>query len=74
MPAEDEARVETHQEAGGVVQEATEATHKVPLQEGRVLWRQLLRFVCEQRRAAVWLHLCKDRNILKVSDVAAKNS
>lgn len=37
----------THQEAGGVVQEAAEATHEAPLQEGRVLWGKLFGVVGE---------------------------
>lgn len=52
-------QVETHQEARGVVQEAAEAAHEVPLQEGRVLWRKMFGAVGEQRGAAVCFHLCK---------------
>ena len=35
----------TNQEARGVIQEAAEATHKAPLQEGGVLWGKLLRVI-----------------------------
>lgn len=57
----------THQEAWRVVQEAAEAAHEVPLQEGRVLWRKVFGAAGEQRGAAVCFHLCKqhkagDRN------------
>lgn len=41
----------THQEAGGIIQEATKAAHKAPLQEGEVFWRQLLWLVDGSRRA-----------------------
>lgn len=58
-------RQRADQKAGGVVQEAAEATHKVPLQEGRVLRRKLFRVVGEQRRAAVWFHLWTDRETKK---------
>lgn len=34
-----------YQEAGGVVEEAAKAAAEAPLQEGRVLWWQLLRVV-----------------------------
>lgn len=49
----------THQEARRVVQEAAEAAHEAPLQEGRVLRRKMLGAVGEQRGAAVCFHLCK---------------
>ena len=46
----------TNQKAGGVVQEAAEATNKAPLQEGGVLWGKLLRTVqlCITTTLQVW--------------------
>lgn len=44
-------RVCTHQEAGGIIQEAAKAAHKAPLQEGGVLWGQLIRLADDSRRA-----------------------
>lgn len=38
----------TDQESGGVVQQAAEAAHKVPLQEGGVLWGKLVGAVCHR--------------------------
>jgi len=43
----------THQEAGGVVQQAAEAAHEAPLQEGRVLRGQLLGAVHHHAAAAL---------------------
>lgn len=44
-------RVCTHQEAGGIIQEAAKTAHKAPLQEGGVFWGQLVRLVDDSRRA-----------------------
>lgn len=43
-------RVCTHQEAGGIIQEAAKAAHKAPLQEGGVFWGQLIWLVDDSRR------------------------
>lgn len=50
----------TYQETRRVVQEAAKATHKAPLQEGRVLRGQLFRVVADHGWATVKLHLYKN--------------
>lgn len=49
--AEVTAQVCTHQEARGIIQEAAKSAHKAPFQKGGVFWGQLIRFVCDSRRA-----------------------
>lgn len=45
------ARVCTHQEARGIIQEAAKPAHEAPFQKGGVFWGQLIRFVGDSRRA-----------------------
>lgn len=45
----------THQEAGGIIQEAAEAAHEAPFQKGGVFWGQLIHLVGDSRRAETLL-------------------
>lgn len=49
-------RVCTHQEAGGIIQEAAKAAHKAPLQEGGVFCGQLIWLVDDSRRVKTLPH------------------
>lgn len=51
----------THQEAGGIIQEAAKTAHKAPFQKGGVFWGQLIRLVGDSRRAETLPHCGREQ-------------